>query len=134
MDGLPTGNGKTLHKHHVIPQAFGGANGPTVDLCSDDHNLLHSVALCMTGKKPYAHLITDLEASHKKEILWLASRVAIAYEATKNDPNKRVQVTVVLPAKLAAKLDALMKVYNLKSRPSTIERLIKDAHSRTFLK
>ena len=94
-DGLPTGNGMTLHSHHVIPQAFGGANGPTVDLCSNDHNLLHSVALCMTGSKPYEQLLTGLVGNHKAQILWLASRVALAYEATKNDPNKRVSVTVV---------------------------------------
>lgn len=133
-DGLPTGNGITLHRHHVIPQAFGGVNGPTVELCTNDHNLLHSVAVCMTGKKPYGHLIADLETEHKTQILWLASRVAIAYEATKNDPNKRVTVTVVLPAKLAKKLDDLMKIFNVTSRPATIERLIRDAHSKNFLK
>jgi hypothetical protein len=36
-----------LHDHHVVPQSCGGANGPTVTLNSDIHNLLHKTAVRM---------------------------------------------------------------------------------------
>lgn len=131
-DGLPTGNGLSLERHHIIPRAFGGEKGPIVDLCSSDHQLLHSVALCMTSKKPYLQLMSSLNGEHKKAIMWLASRVAAAYEATKNDPNKRVQVTLVLNAALAAKLDKVTKTLNVNSRTSAIEALINEAYNRRF--
>lgn len=46
-----------LHEHHVIPQANGGTNGPTVMLCAEHHNMIHKVAvkiltLIRNGKEP----------------------------------------------------------------------------------
>ena len=76
--------------------------------------------------------MSSLNGEHKKAIMWLASRVAAAYEATKNDPNKRVQVTLVLNAALAAKLDKVTKTLNVNSRTSAIEALINEAYNRRF--
>lgn len=36
-----------MHEHHVIPQAYGGVNGPTVILCPDHHNEVHKIALAV---------------------------------------------------------------------------------------
>ena len=131
-DGLPTGNGLSLERHHIIPRAFGGENGPVVDLCSSDHQLLHSVALCMTSRKPFAQLISELNEMHKAAIMWFASRVAAAYEATKNDPNKRVQITMILSAKQAARLDKVSKTLGQSSRTKTLELIINEAYNRRF--
>lgn len=122
------------HAHHIIPQAFGGANGPTVDLCSSDHNLLHAIGLRMTSKKPYQDLLVGLPPTQKDKVLWLASRVALAYEATKNDPNKRVSITMVVSSKTARKLESLMKIFTVSSRQDALERLISDAHAKHFRK
>ena len=122
------------HSHHIIPQAFGGANGPTVDLCTADHNLLHAIGLRMTAGKPYADLTIGLGSKRKSAILWLASKVALAYEATQDDPNKRVQLNMVVSAKKAGKLDELMKIFNVSSRQAALERLIDEAHRRHFLR
>lgn len=32
------------HLHHVIPRAYGGESGPTVELCSNHHNMIHDIA------------------------------------------------------------------------------------------
>lgn len=39
-----------MHLHHVVPQSAGGKDGPTVDLCSRCHNLLHSHALSVAAR------------------------------------------------------------------------------------
>ena len=88
----------------------------------------------MTGKRPYAELVVNLSGVHKQNVLWLATRVAVSFEATKNDPNKRVQLSFILSAKKAAKLDDLMKIFNVSSRQAAIERLINDAHGKHFLR
>lgn len=129
-DGLPTGNGLTVHYHHVIPQAFGGAKGPTVPLCSSDHNLLHAVALAMTSKKPWQSMVSELKPQHRKNVMYFSECVVRAFEATKNDPNKRVHVSMTLTAKTARRLDDLMKVLNVTSRQAALERLIQDAHRK----
>lgn len=131
--GCPLGGDVQTHLHHVIPRAFGGEKGPTVALCTNDHNLLHNVALCLTGKRSHSDLVAGLVGTHKQNVMWLATRVAVAFEATKNDPNKRVQVSFILSAKKAAKLDSLMKIFNVGSRQAAVERLIHDAHSKHFL-
>lgn len=34
-----------IDSHHIIPQASGGEQGPTVDLCNTDHRKIHMMAL-----------------------------------------------------------------------------------------
>lgn len=34
-----------LNDHHVIPQAYGGVDGPQVTLCASHHTQVHTVAL-----------------------------------------------------------------------------------------
>lgn len=88
----------------------------------------------MTSRKAYDDLTVGLVGEHKSTVLWLASRVALAYEATKNDPNKRVQISIVVSAKLAKKLDDLLKIFNVSSRQDALERLIREAHGKHFRK
>ena len=40
-----------LHHHHVIPQAFGGVDGPQVPLCGDCHTSIHAHALALLAFK-----------------------------------------------------------------------------------
>ena len=130
--GCALGGDVQKHEHHVIPRAFGGEKGPTVELCTNCHNLLHSVALCITGKKPYKHLVDALGEANRQQIMWLATRVAVAYEVTKDDPNKRVQVNMILTARKAEKLDMLMKIFNVGSRQAALEKLIDAAYAKNF--
>lgn len=34
-----------LNDHHVIPQAYGGVNGPQVTLCATHHTFIHTLSL-----------------------------------------------------------------------------------------
>ena len=38
-----------LNNHHVIPQAYGGVNGPQVTLCAVCHSKVHATALKPAG-------------------------------------------------------------------------------------
>jgi mannitol/fructose-specific phosphotransferase system IIA component len=79
-------------------------------------------------------LVSGLAPDVRKRLLWYSSKVVLSYEATKNDPNKRVQLGFALSAKIAAQLDDLQKIFNVKSKQAAIERLISDAHKKNFLK
>lgn len=51
------GEQEVIHEHHVIPQACGGRDGPTVDICAEHHNMIHVMAVKMAtamrhGKMP----------------------------------------------------------------------------------
>jgi len=47
----------TNHCHHIIPQANGGVNGKTIDLCGTCHTNLHSAARAiLAGKSPDKHM------------------------------------------------------------------------------
>ena len=125
---------KIRHGHHVIPRAAGGSNGPVVDICNEDHDLTHRLAEKALGGK-----LTDTSlkefireysngVEHASKLYWLVSRVVLAFTATKNDPNKKVLVSVSLSAKLAEKLDTLAVVTGRKSRHATLEFLIESAY------
>ena len=52
-----------MNEHHVIPQACGGAEGPTVILCPTCHDTLHAHAL---------HLVTAMKTNRraKPRLFW----------------------------------------------------------------
>lgn len=55
------GSEVSLHEHHVIPQACGGRDGPTVMLCADHHNLIHYLAV---------RLVSALRQGKEVEFEW----------------------------------------------------------------
>ena len=126
---------KARHGHHVIPRAFGGSKGPVVDICNEDHDLLHSLAQKILSKQMTVSQIPEYTQGeeHLGKITWLVTRVVNAALLTKNDANKRVAMSFVLTAEQASKLDDLKKVFNRTSRTATLLHLIETSHSARIL-
>jgi hypothetical protein len=131
MDAHAEGT-KQRHGHHIIPRAFGGSSGPVVDICNEDHDLLHRLAVRVI------HGLMDLDDvasscysdEHYAAIRYLVGCVVNAEAATRNDPNKRTLVSVSLSGKQSRMLDDLTKIFNVGSRAATLIRLIESEHRR----
>ena len=134
IDTSPQGS-KVRHGHHIIPRAYGGSNGPVVDLCNEDHDLLHRLAeKVLAGKLTQAGVeALAQDATHRSTLVWLVGRVVSAARLVKYDPNKRGQISVVLTAEQSKKLDDLKKFFNRSSRTATLLHLIELTHKANFL-
>lgn len=128
---------KPRHSHHVIPRAYGGSNGPTVDICSEDHNTLHQLALDTITGKDILSVGTFIKnapfpTEHKMKVGELARHVINAEAATRNDPNKRVIISTVLTGNETRMLDQVGRVLGSKSRARTLLLLIQRQYSISF--
>jgi len=127
------GGSANREEHHIVPRAAGGSDGPTVSLCDGHHTCLHKIALSIKSKKPYFQLLLGEPDEAKQKILWLATRVFNAFEAVKNDPNKRVVVILTLDRKKQHQLEVLKKVYpSLRSREALINLALDNLYRRHF--
>lgn len=119
--------------HHVIPRALGGADGPTVPLCSADHDLLHLVAQKVVScKMQEAHaLLNRVPPAQRERISYLASRIVIAYNTFNDDPNKPKLITLRLSGQLSERLDKLASFFSC-SRERTLIRLLNQQYSSVF--
>ena len=121
---------KIRHSHHVIPRAYGGTNGPQVQLCNEDHALIHAVGLAKIHNKPCD--LSNLNPTHARNVEIYAQYIYIAFMRTENDPNKATKVALDLTGSDARKLDALKPVMGVTSRQRVIRDLIRAAHSLYF--
>jgi hypothetical protein len=125
----------TLERHHIVPRAAGGEDGPTVDICETHHQTLHKIALRMAAKKPYFDLVNQETDAQKKKLYWLATVVHNAFAATKGDPNKKVIATVELDRKRQDMITQLMGVYpQAKSREALLTLALEALFSKHFSK
>lgn len=122
--------------HHIVPQQAGGTDGPTVTLCDTHHALLHKIALAFKSKSGRVHWSAYLKAeppAHHQKLMWLAGVVYNAFEAVKNDPNKRVFAVMALSQVDQKRLEALKKVYpKAKSREAVLKLALDFLYSRHF--
>lgn len=81
------------------------------------------------GKEYFDLLTRDVERD--KKLLFLASRVQVAMDAVKNDPNKRVLMPLSFEAPLVQKLAAIADMHRL-SRANTLKLLIEQEYQRIF--
>ena len=56
--GTPFSHDRQEERHHVIPRAYGGTNGPQVSLCDSHHSALHQIALKMYTGKSFFNLMS----------------------------------------------------------------------------
>lgn len=103
-------------EHHVIPQAYGGVDGPTVSVCLHHHDLLHKVAERIAANKPIGDLVGNEAMEYLNPLLFLARKVAEAKIMMKNDPNKRVQVTLDLDGRYKEMVEKLKPTLPGKSK------------------
>jgi hypothetical protein len=79
----------SINEHHVVPQAKGGTDGPTVDLCANCHTRVHSIAKSMVaGKKAASYLqhLEGLDEAESDRVMGLAQIVALAADKTTTRP------------------------------------------------
>lgn len=119
------------NEHHIIPQAYGGVDGPTVSLCSSHHDLLHLIALRLISGKGHDDLIEGLSTSENQRIHYLASRIKLASDFSKNDPNKKVIVSFKLSSQINKQLSEIAKFKN-SSKEKIIKALIQESHRHLF--
>lgn len=126
-NGLSVTSGGDIHieVHHIIPQAYGGTDGPTVSLCDTHHTALHKIALALWTNKTYHNLLGTSDPNQVTKLLWLATRVNEARAAVENDPNKLTHVMVPLLQKDRLALDHLMRLHpHIKGRQQMIKYAI----------
>lgn len=119
------------NEHHVIPQAMGGTDGPVVSLDSAHHDLLHLKADKILSRQPYDHLIKGFSKSSLERLMYLATRVVVATQTMRDDPNKRIPVHFSLSKTDSANLSALLKFHKL-SKEKFFTELIRRAYTSTF--
>lgn len=131
MCGKPFGPDTKEERHHIIPRAYGGVDGPQVSLCDSHHSALHEIALKLYSKKSYFNLLP-----HKPELdarlLYLAT---VAYNArilTENDPNKKQMVVLQLAGTEVTKLNKLKPIYKNIGRERLIGLAIDVLYQRHF--
>jgi hypothetical protein len=100
-----------IDEHHVWPQAAGGENGPTVDLCSSCHSGIHRAALNLLSKKATRkEFFTPDEMTRAAPLIrWLV--IAIQQASEKRGPESKSKLVIEIDTQLLkllhlCKLDA----------------------------
>ena len=122
---------KIRNEHHVVPQAFGGSDGPIVSLDSAHHDLLHLVAVKMLAGNPWEHLVKDMQRTHQERLLYLATRVVVASNFAVNDPNKRTSIVLSVSNSQNLKIKQLASMHGC-SKTDLILRLLNAEYTRRF--
>lgn len=131
---LGDGGTEPREDHHVIPEAYGGRDGPTVTLCDSHHTKLHKIAVALKAKKSAYPLLTGECSTHREKLMYLANQVYNAELQTRNDPNKAASVALTLKAAHKNMVDQLRPIYPAaKSREALILIAIEALHRRHFV-
>lgn len=117
-------------RHHLIPRAYGGTDGPQVSLCDSHHSALHNIALRLYSKRTYEDLITGSKEMDTK-LTYMGKVVYKARLLTENDPNKKRVEVYAFSGETFAKLKRLKAIYG-GSRESIVDRAINQLYSRHF--
>lgn len=133
MDGSVGSADHLREEHHIIPKAYGGADGPTVSLCASHHSLLHLIAVKILSQQDIDGLISGILQGPKDRLLYLATRVVVAARLTEDDPNKRVAIHVSVSRSLNTEIARLAQFKN-SSKEDLIIDLLKKEINRCFPK
>lgn len=119
--------------HHVIPRQAGGTDGPTVTICEKHHASLHKIALRLKTQKSYHDLLVGDTPECQQIVLWLATKVFNAFEAVKNDPNKKAMAMVTLDLQHVVMVERLKKVYpKARSREAILTLALEHFYRKHF--
>lgn len=132
-DVVPPGPA-SREEHHLVPQAYGGTDGPTVSLCANHHSALHTIAVHMKSGKPYYEIIGGHDTIQQAKLLKLAEIVYNSEQATRNDPNKKVLVSLTLTKQQDLMIQRLKKVYpQAKGRADILQLALQALYVRNFI-
>lgn len=133
-DVVPPGPAQR-EEHHIVPQAYGGTDGPTVSLCDGHHTVIHKIAVALKNGRPHQAHLGTYDPQQIQKLMWLATVIQEAEAKTRNDPNKRASVVVNMDAETRNQLDALASVYpEARGRAALIKTAIKALYSRHYMK
>lgn len=121
----------TPHMHHVIPQCYGGVDGPQVLLCASCHNDLHNQALSILsfkdGKcKKVRHIFKDEQSLERAKPLISA----IVLAAQNNSKKETVKIQLELPTDIYSQLKFIQKDTGKSSLIKTLVYCIQYTYSR----
>lgn len=119
-------------RHHIIPRAYGGEDGPQVSLCSDHHTVLHEIGKRLYANKPFFDLLTGKKEQDAK-LVYLGTIACNARIATENDPNKLQMVVVKLDGPHRKMLTDLKKVYPKMSQATILTTALAALHTKHFI-
>lgn len=122
-----------LHVHHVIPQSRGGKDGPTVILCSDHHNLIHSLALkASTSIKNGKGF--DFDQIHIPNVNNSLAKQLImeVVKATVEDKNQMYKVTLEFTVLQREMLEILKQDFGASSLKKTIYSCLDEVFKARF--
>lgn len=120
------------NEHHIVPRAYGGEDGPTVSLCSADHDLLHVIAEAMIARTSYEDLLSGFGRDKTLRILYLSSVIKKADAAIGLDPNKRFIVNLELPPVCRVQMAKLKVSLGCRSYADLVTYLLEREHARRF--
>lgn len=101
-----------FHKHHVIPRASGGEDGPLALLCNDCHESIHDAARKYISAEEYATLTmrkTDswTDSLIRKKAERLIRIILDSEKLVRGNSNKSTKINLTLSGERNRKLEAL---------------------------
>ncbi len=113
---------KGIHEHHIVPRAYGGINGPTVNLCGAHHTLVHNTALKKSPNERRKELEGHTEAQTKKleELVYVIRRSRLLSRYMR----RPMTLQVTLSPENAQKFRQLKKMLGASSYEQTVYRCI----------
>ena len=108
-----------LNDHHVVPQAYGGTNGPQVTLCASHHTVIHQVAL--TEPHRWTEQLDDPRTRGKLEqLVTIIYRARIACKGVE----KPMQINHKLNMSRSRKLRELKVLLGVSSLNAALDKCI----------
>lgn len=116
---------EALQEHHVVPQAYGGKNGPTVTLCATHHDLIH-----LASYKPEVEWVFQGSSIEVNKLKYLTTVITKSRDATKQlAPERDILKSFHFSASEIKKLKALKTLLNLSSEEKVIKYLLEKGYN-----
>jgi hypothetical protein len=119
----------SVNNHHVIPQAAGGTDGPTIDICANCHDAVHaeiSRLLRIYRKEGRVGTInwsprTRDEYRIAEHVILTGVKGILDFE---NSPNKQYKITITVSRDMHRKIVSLKRFLKVKTLPDAIRACI----------
>lgn len=131
----------SIEEHHIIPQSYGGVNGPTAYVCAVCHGAVHDIATALYSDTmpPDREIIQALKRDLVKanicltNVFILVKMILAARLAVLDDPNKSVVFMDRFPSATRRQLKDLRRVYPKLSQQKIVRLAIEQLHKKHLL-
>lgn len=124
----PPGNANE-ERHHVLPRALGGEDGPLVSLCDSCHAKVHKLSYHPMKAQELTH---SYSPDAVRKLRYLSGIIYRAKALLDQDPNKLLPITFKINKEEAKKLDRLKSVLGLKSRSAVYSAALNFLYRQHF--